>query len=197
MAAKLGIEYLDGDVGLAVGCLQFAQVQRLVHGTHAAEADTFLQHETAVQGIADTLDPIRTGSGLLEWRCAGRPACRRSRLRRGTITGLCLYTGFFCAEIVPRLHRARDPSLCLRIHVGRQRHSGMFLDKNLQQAGGIGLIRCKGTVNLRNKIAARQRTASEQTDCVSKVCHMVLRHIPVSPWSCAFILIFSQCAFSC
>ncbi len=59
VTAKLDVQNLDRDVRLAIGRLQLAQVQRLVHRPHAAEADAFFQHEAAIQCIADALYALR------------------------------------------------------------------------------------------------------------------------------------------
>ncbi len=48
IAAELDVEHLDREIRLAVGRFQLAQVERLVHRAHAADAQTLLEHEAVV-----------------------------------------------------------------------------------------------------------------------------------------------------
>ncbi len=53
--AELEVQHLDRDIGLAVGGLELAQVERLVDRAHAADAQALLEHEAAVERIAHAL----------------------------------------------------------------------------------------------------------------------------------------------
>ncbi len=127
MAAELDVQYFDRNVGLAIGRLQLAQVERLVHRAHAAKSQALLEHEAAVEGVADALDALRLGVALLGNAGGGRP---------GPPLRPSLHKGFVGAQLLPRLRSALYPALRLRVHLGRQGGLLLFLAEDLEQARG-------------------------------------------------------------
>ena len=129
MPLELHVQHLDRDIRMAVGSLQLAQVERFINGAHAAEADAFLQHEAAVERVADAFHALgrRFGSGVRAGTAAG-PGAGLGRLH-----GLGLDKGFLVAQALACLDRARDAALDLAVDLGRQRRTAVRLVERFKQ----------------------------------------------------------------